>query len=71
MSLEFNPETLALIMFGTLFVALFLGHPLAFSLGAVATVFGLIGWGGSPDVVLALFANKTFGVMEEYRDPHF
>jgi tripartite ATP-independent transporter DctM subunit len=61
-----NPETLALVMFGVLFIALFLGHPLAFSLGAVATVFGLIGWGGSPDVVLALFANKTYGVMEEY-----
>ncbi|MFC1836904.1 TRAP transporter large permease subunit, partial [Thermodesulfobacteriota bacterium] len=59
-------ETLALIMFGTLFVTLFLGHPLAFSLGAVAMLFGLIGWGGSPDVVLALFANKTYGVMEEY-----
>ncbi len=66
MILDFNPETLALIMFGTLFIALFLGHPLAFSLGAVATFFGLLGWGGSADVVLALFANKTYGVMEEY-----
>ena len=34
MSIE--PETLAMIMFATLFVTLFLGHPLAFSLGAVA-----------------------------------
>ncbi len=66
MILDINPETLALIMFGTLFIALFLGHPLAFSLGAVATLFGLLGWGGSADVVLALFANKTYGVMEEY-----
>jgi tripartite ATP-independent transporter DctM subunit len=61
-----DSETLALVMFGTLFVTLFLGHPLAFSLGAVAMLFGLIGWGGSPGVVLALFANKTYGVMEEY-----
>ena len=66
MILDMNPETLALVMFGTLFIALFLGHPLAFSLGAVATLFGLLGWGGSADVVLALFANKTYGVMEEY-----
>ncbi|MDQ7785260.1 MAG: TRAP transporter large permease subunit [Desulfomonilaceae bacterium] len=64
--MSIDPETLALIMFATLFVTLFLGHPLAFSLGAVATLFGLIGWGGSADVVLALFANKTYGVMEEY-----
>jgi tripartite ATP-independent transporter DctM subunit len=53
-------------MFGTLFITLFLGHPLAFSLGALAVVFGLIGWGGSPDVVFGLFANKTFGVMGNY-----
>jgi tripartite ATP-independent transporter DctM subunit len=64
MSIE--PETLALLMFGTLFVGLFLGHPLAFSLGAVATFYGLLFWGASPGVVLALFANKTYGVMEEY-----
>jgi len=61
-----SPDTLALVMFGTLFVTLFLGHPLAFSLGALAVVFGLIGWGGSPDVVFGLFANKTFGVMGNY-----
>jgi tripartite ATP-independent transporter DctM subunit len=64
--MSFDPETLALIMFGMLFITLFLGHPLAFSLGAVALFFGLIGWGGSVDVVLALFANKTYGVMDEY-----
>ena len=61
-----NPETLALVMFGTLFLTLFLGHPLAFSLGILALVFGVIGWGGSPDAVFTLFANKTYGVMEEY-----
>ncbi len=61
-----SPEMVAAAMFGTLFVILFLGHPLAFSLGAVALVFGVIGWGGSPDAVLAMFANKTYGVMDEY-----
>ncbi len=61
-----NPETIALLMFGTLFITLFLGHPLAFSLGALAVVFGLIGWGGAPDVIIAIFANKTYGVMEDY-----
>jgi tripartite ATP-independent transporter DctM subunit len=59
-------ETLAVLMFFTLMVTLFLGHPLAFSLGVLAVVFGLIGWGGGAEVVFALFANKTYGVMEEY-----
>jgi len=61
-----NPETLAFTMFFTLFVALLLGHPLAFSLGMLAVIFGVIGWGGSVDAVLALLANRAYGVMEEY-----
>lgn len=61
-----SPEAVAYAMFGTLFVVLFLGHPLAFSLGSVALVFGVYGWGGSPDVVFSMFVNKTYGVMEEY-----
>jgi tripartite ATP-independent transporter DctM subunit len=61
-----TPETLALTMFFLLFLALLLGHPLAFSLGALAVVFGVIGWGGSIDAVLALLANRAYGVMEEY-----
>jgi tripartite ATP-independent transporter DctM subunit len=61
-----SPETLAMIMFGTLMLTLFLGHPLAFSLGGLAVFFGFIGWGGSLDAIMGLFANKTYGVMEEY-----
>jgi len=61
-----NPETLAMVMFGTLFVTLFLGHPLAFSLGILALVFGVLGWGGDVDVVFNLLANRAYGVMEEY-----
>ncbi len=61
-----SPDTVAIAMFGTLFVVLFMGHPLAFSLGATAVLFGLLGWGGSPDQIFAIFANKTYGVMEEY-----
>jgi tripartite ATP-independent transporter DctM subunit len=61
-----NPETLAIVMFFTLFVGLMLGHPLAFTLGMLAVVFGVIGWGGSLDAILALLANRAYGVMEEY-----
>jgi len=49
-----SPETLAITMFFTLFAALLLGHPLAFSLGVLAVIFGVIGWGGSISAVLAL-----------------
>jgi len=61
-----SPETLAITMFFLLFAALLLGHPLAFSLGVLAVIFGVIGWGGSIDAVLALLANRAYGVMEEY-----
>ena len=61
-----NPETLAITMFFTLFLALMLGHPLAFSLGTLAVIFGVIGWGGSLDAILGLLANRAYGVMEEY-----
>ena len=61
-----SPETLAITMFFLLFAALLLGHPLAFSLGMLAVIFGVIGWGGSIDAVFALLANRAYGVMEEY-----
>ena len=61
-----SPELLTALMFGSLFVAIFVGHPLAFALGALAVIFGSIGWGGSYDIVFAIFANKTFGVMSDY-----
>jgi len=61
-----SPETLAITMFFTLFVGLLLGHPLAFTLGVLALIFGVIGWGGSMDAVMALLVNRAYGVMEEY-----
>ncbi len=61
-----KPETLSLLMFGTLAITIFLGHPLAFSLGMLGLVFGLLGWGGSMDVVFNLLANRAYGVMEDY-----
>jgi tripartite ATP-independent transporter DctM subunit len=61
-----NPEVLAMVMFAALLITLFLGHPLAFSLGILALVFGVIGWGGSLDVVFGLLANRAYGVMDDY-----
>ena len=61
-----SPEVVAISMFVALAVGIFLGHPLAFTLGAVAVLFGLIGWGGSPDILFSLFVSKVYGVMDEY-----
>lgn len=61
-----SPEFVAISMFACLFVAIFMGHPLSFSLGALAVIFGYFGWGGDLNVFLAVFSNKTFGVMTDY-----
>ncbi len=37
-----STEMLTVAMFGTLILAITLGHPLAYTLAAIATVFGLI-----------------------------
>ncbi len=64
--MSLSPEALGIVMFSALFLAIFMGHPLAFSLGALAVFFGVWGWGGSLDIVFAIFANKTFTVMSDY-----
>ena len=61
-----SPEFVAISMFACLFVAIFMGHPLSFSLGALAVIFGYFGWGGDLNAFLAVFSNKTYGVMTDY-----
>jgi tripartite ATP-independent transporter DctM subunit len=41
---EWIVDHLAVVMFLSLFVALFCGYPVAFSLGAMGVLFGIIGW---------------------------
>ncbi len=43
--MEFIHQYLALIMFASVFVLLLLGYPVAFSIGGVSLIFGLIGFG--------------------------
>jgi len=43
--MEFIHQYLALIMFASVFILLLLGYPVAFSLGGVSLIFGLIGFG--------------------------
>lgn len=59
-----SPEWLTILMFAGLLVGLFMGHPLAFVLGGLGIIFGLIGsWG--PDI-FALFPNRIYGMMDNY-----
>ncbi|MBN1365524.1 MAG: TRAP transporter large permease subunit [Syntrophaceae bacterium] len=50
-------------MFVPVLLLVFLGHPLGYILGGVATIFGLIGWGPQ---VFHMFANKFFAMQVNY-----
>ncbi len=62
MSLEFMTAA----MFITLILAIVLGHPLAYTLAAVATLFGLIDNGFSISMLFEMFVNNTWGLMNNY-----
>ncbi len=57
---------LTVAMFGTLILAITLGHPLAYTLAAVATLFGLIDNGFNIPALFDMFANNTWGLMNNY-----
>lgn len=58
-----NPLLFGILMFIMLFISIFLGHPLAFSLGGLAVIFGFIGIG--PKAFL-LFGNRIFDIINNY-----
>ncbi len=58
-----TPEALSILMFVGLLAAVIWGHPLAFTLGGLAIIFGMIGWGPG---ALFMIANKTYGLMTNY-----
>ncbi|HKK99587.1 MAG TPA: TRAP transporter large permease subunit [Desulfotignum sp.] len=62
MSLEF----LTVAMFVTLIFAIMLGHPLAYTLAAIATLFGLIDNGFNIPMLFEMFINNIWGLMENY-----
>jgi len=53
-------------MFATLIVAICLGHPLAYTLAAVAALFGLLDNGFNIPALFDMFANNTWGLMNNY-----
>ncbi len=61
-----SAELMTVAMFGTLILAITLGHPLAYTLAAVATLFGLIDNGWDIPGLFNMFANNTWGLMNNY-----
>lgn len=61
-----SPELMTFLMFGTLMVMIALGHPLAITLAAVATFYGLIDNGGSVFSLFDLFLNNSWGIFLNY-----
>jgi tripartite ATP-independent transporter DctM subunit len=55
--IELNPVLVVILMFTGIIVGLVLGHPIAFVLGGVATIFAFLGWG--PDA-LYIFTGRIF-----------
>jgi len=53
-------------MFGTLVVAIALGHPLAVTLAGVATLYGLVDNGFNIPALLDLFVNNAWGIFLNY-----
>ena len=43
--MELSPELVTILMFIGILIGLALGHPVAFILGGLATIFALLGWG--------------------------
>jgi tripartite ATP-independent transporter DctM subunit len=56
------------LMFGTLMVFIFSGYPVAFALGGVALIFGIVGSlaGDFPFAFLNTMPSRTFGVMQNF-----
>jgi tripartite ATP-independent transporter DctM subunit len=61
--IDISPELITGLMFVGLLLGLFMGHPLAFVLGGLAVIFGLLGWGPS---VFYIFMNRIWGTMDNY-----
>ncbi len=61
-----SPEIMTILMFGTLMVMIALGHPLAITLAAVATLYGLIDNGGNVLPLFDLFLNNSWGIFLNY-----
>ena len=58
-----SAELMTFLMFGLLLLLCILGVPIAFVLGGLAVIFGLLGWGPS---VFLMFVSRGFNMMSNY-----
>src|SRR6056297_316456 len=61
-----SAEILTFLMFVTLMGAIMLGYPLAVTLAGVATLYGLIDFGGDVMPLIDLFVNNAWGISQNY-----
>ena len=61
-----SAEILTILMFVTLMGAIMLGYPLAVTLAGVATLYGLIDFGGDVMPLIDLFVNNAWGISQNY-----
>lgn len=61
--IDLSPELLTILMLLGLFIGIFMGHPIAFVLGGLSVIFGILGWGPS---IFAMFPNRIYGAMDNY-----
>jgi tripartite ATP-independent transporter DctM subunit len=60
---ELSPEAVTILMFTGLIAGLLMGHSLAFVLGGLAVIFGLLGWGPG---CFYMFAGRIYNIMDNY-----
>lgn len=58
-----SPELLTILMFASLLIGLFMGHPLAFVLGGLSVIFAYIGPGPQ---VFGIIVNRIYSQMDNY-----
>ena len=61
--IELSPLLVVILMFAGIIIGLMMGHPIAFVLGGLAVIFGLLGWG--PDV-WHLLVSRTYDSVTNY-----
>jgi len=61
--IDLSPGWITVLMFSSLFVGLLMGYHLAFVLGGLAVIWGVLGWGPS---ILNIFMSRMFGIMDNY-----
>lgn len=61
--INLSPELWTLLMFMGLLLGLFMGQPLAFVLGGLGVIFGLVGLNIS---VFPMFMGRIYGIMDNY-----